>query len=40
MFMNEKVQRQMNSSDCGLYALAFATDLRHGIDPASPRSYD
>ena len=40
MFMNEKVQRQMSSSDCGLYALAFATDLRHGIDPASPRIYD
>ena len=40
MFMNEKVQRQMSLSDCGLYALAFATDLRHGIDTASPRSYD
>ena len=40
MFINEKVQRQMGSSDCGLYALAFATDLCHGIDPTSPRSYD
>ena len=40
MFMNEKVQRQMGSSDCGLYALEFATDLCHGIDPTSPRSYD
>ena len=50
MFINEKVQTQIGSSDCGLHsrlnkhtvanALAFATDLCHGIDPTSPRSYD
>ena len=52
MFINEKVQTQIGSSDCGLHsrlnkhtvanalAFAFATDLCHGIDPTSPRSYD
>ena len=39
LFMNEKVQKQINSSDCGLFALAFATDLCHGIDPVT-QSYD
>lgn len=38
-FMNEKVQRQVSSNDCGLFALAFATDLCHGLDPAIQR-YD
>ena len=26
-FCNEKVQKQLGGSDCGLMALAFATDL-------------
>ena len=26
-FINEKVQRQVGGSDCGLFSLAFATDL-------------
>ena len=34
-FLNEKVQKQTNTNDCGLFALAFATDLCHGIDPVS-----
>ena len=34
-FVNEKVQKQTNTNDCGLFALAFATDLCHGIDPVS-----
>ena len=38
-FMNEKVQRQVDSNDCGLFALAFATDFCHGLDPAMQR-YD
>ena len=38
-FVNEKVQKQLGSSDCGLFALAFATDLCHGLDPTN-RSYD
>ena len=29
----------INSSDCGLFALAFATDLCHGINPVT-QSYD
>jgi len=38
------VQRQPNSSDCGVYALAFATSLLHGQDPTevkyvAPRSH-
>ena len=32
-FLNERVQQQFGSSDCGLFALAFATDLCHGLDP-------
>ena len=38
-FINEKVQRQVGASDCGLFSLAFATDLCHGLDPAHLR-YD
>ena len=38
-FLNEKVQRQLGSSDCGLFTLAFATDLCHGLDP-STQSYN
>ena len=29
LFTNVKIQKQINSSDCGLFALAFATDLWH-----------
>ena len=36
-FCNEKVQKQLGGSDCGLMALAFATDLCHGLDPATQR---
>ena len=39
LFINEKVQKQINASDCGLSALAFATDLCHGIDPVT-QAYD
>ena len=39
MFMNEKVQREVGSNDCGLFSLAFPTDLCHGLDPAIQR-YD
>ena len=37
-FLNERVQQQFGSSDCGLFALAFATDLCHGLDPTK-RNY-
>ena len=30
-----KVQSQKNSIDCGIYAIAFITDLCHGINPAT-----
>jgi len=30
----EKTQQQQNTTDCGIFAIAFATDLCHGIDPA------
>ena len=33
------VQHQTNSNDCGLFALAFATDFAEGTDP-SERNYD
>ena len=36
-FCNEKVQKQLGGSDCGLMAFAFATDLCHGLDPATQR---
>ena len=39
LFINEKVQKQINLSDCGLFALAFATDLCHGVDPQT-QAYD
>ena len=29
----EKTQQQQNTTDCGIFAIAFATDLCHGIDP-------
>ena len=38
-FINEKVQKQINTSDCGLVALAFATDLCQGLDPVM-EAYD
>ena len=31
----ERVQMQSNSTDCGVYALAFLTDLCYGKDPAT-----
>ena len=31
----EKVQQQKNNIDCGIYAIAFATDLCHGLDPVN-----
>ena len=31
-FINEKAHKQINTSGCGLVALAFATDLCHGLD--------
>lgn len=36
---NEKVQKQVGCSDCGLSSLAYAIDLCHGLDPANQR-YD
>ena len=33
------VQHQTNGNDCGLFALAFATDIAKGVDP-SERYYD
>ena len=38
-FVNERVQRQTNSHDCGLFSLAIATDLCNGTDPTT-QSYD
>lgn len=38
-FVNEKVQRQVGGSDCGLFSLAFATDLCHGIDPTNQKYH-
>ena len=31
----EKVQFQKNAVDCGVYAIAYMTDLCHGVDPSS-----
>ena len=31
----ERVQSQTNSVDCGLFAIAFITDLCYGIDPSN-----
>ena len=36
-FLNEKVQKQVVSSDCALFALAFTTDFCYGLDPTSQR---
>ena len=33
----EKVQFQQNTVDCGVYAIAFLTDLCHKIDPSTCR---
>ena len=38
-FLNEKVQKQVGGNDCGLFSLAFATDLCHGLDPANQRHH-
>jgi hypothetical protein len=38
-FLNEKVQKQIGVGECGLFALAFATDLCYGLDPAN-QHYD
>ena len=35
--VNEKVQRPVGINDCGLFALAFATDLCHGLDPVNQK---
>ena len=35
--VNEKVKRQVGGSDCGLFSLAFGTDLCHGIDPTNQK---
>ena len=32
-FKFEKTQQQKNAVDCGIFAIAFATDLCHGNDP-------
>jgi len=37
--IHEKVQKQKGINDCGLFAIAFATTLCHGHDPATTR-YD
>ena len=36
-FLNKRVQKQVGSSDCALFALAFATDLCYDLDPTSQR---
>ena len=36
-FINEKVQKQVGGDDCGLFALVFATELCHGLDPTNQR---
>ena len=38
-FVNERVQRQINFNDCGLFSLAIATDLCNGTDPTT-QAYD
>ena len=37
--VNQKVQKQSNSNDWGLFAIAFATTLYHGGNPSKTR-YD
>ncbi len=39
LFVNERVQQQINLSDCWLFSLAIATDSCNAIDPSS-QSYD
>ena len=34
-FINEKVQKQINTSDCSLVVLVFAICLCHGLDPVT-----
>ena len=36
-FLNKRVQKQVGSSDCALFALAFATDLCYGLYPTARR---
>lgn len=38
-FISVKVQKQVGGSDCGLFALAYATDLCYGLDSAY-QQYD
>ena len=37
--INEKVQRQVGGSDCALFALAFARDLCHGLNPKNQKYH-
>jgi len=30
----EKIRQQTNNTDCGIYAIAFATEVCHGNNPA------
>ncbi len=30
------VQKQLNCSDCGVFAIAYATELVHSTDPVLP----
>ena len=32
-FSMQSMQRQQGSDDCGLFAIAVAVDLAHGVDP-------
>jgi len=36
----ERVQRKIDTVDCGVYAIAFLTDLYHGNDPATYHYVD
>ena len=36
-FLDKRVQKQVGSSDCAIFALAFATDLCYGLYPTSQR---
>ena len=33
--VSDKTQNQIGENDCGVYALAYATSLAFGVDPAS-----
>jgi len=39
-FILEKTQQQKNSRECGIFAIAFATDLCYGIDPVGCKYGD